>query len=502
MTSTHGIRSTFVGLGAAVALLLLPAAASGNVYCVDVTGGDCTNTSADFPTALTDANNNPGPDTIRLGPMQYNAPEQTGFVYGGSTDPVSIIGSGQGMTTIATTAPAMAPAMFSIYHGLRIQGVAGSSLSDLTVTLPTPADTGTNQQYRGVVITAPDVDLERVTVSNPDLAIAAFGVTIDGGGNATLSQTNFSMPSTNSGTTGLKVLGSTTNDIVLDRSVVSATIAIDSSNDQSGQLRVRRSTLLPEFIGLEVQSGTAHVENTLIDLGASDGAFGMDATNLNPGTDAKTINADHVTIVGGGMQSVGFRVRATAATAAQSSTGTLTNSVISGPETPIRREASNDGTPMMNSTANVTTNFSNYNAAANFSANGANGAGAITEANQTNFPPGFVGGGDFHLAAGSMLIDIGDPTPPAMVATDIDGDARAVMAIPACAPRRDIGADEFMPMTPVTPLNCAPAVPVVPQVQTPASENPECAVLRAKLKKAKSKRKKRKIRKRLRQLGC
>jgi Ca2+-binding RTX toxin-like protein len=66
---------------------------------------------------------------------------------------------------------------------------------------------------------------------------------------------------------------------------------------------------------------------------------------------------------------------------------------------------------------------------------------------------------------------------------------------------RSVTIDTAVPPT-VPPVPPAPA----PVAQTPlspvATENPECATLRAKLKRAKSKSKKRKIRKRLRALGC
>jgi hypothetical protein len=83
---------------------------------------------------------------------------------------------------------------------------------------------------------------------------------------------------------------------------------------------------------------------------------------------------------------------------------------------------------------------------------------------------------------------------------DVDGDPRALSSTPGCtltAGQRDIGADEFVP---ATGIGC-PLPPTI--TPTPAvAVNPECQVLRNKLKRAKSKRKKRKIRRRLRQLGC
>jgi hypothetical protein len=57
---------------------------------------------------------------------------------------------------------------------------------------------------------------------------------------------------------------------------------------------------------------------------------------------------------------------------------------------------------------------------------------------------------NFHLQAGSPLIDLGDPATPAS-ATDLAGNPRA-LAIHVCPARRDIGAYEFA----TNPLDCTP----------------------------------------------
>lgn len=66
----------------------------------------------------------------------------------------------------------------------------------------------------------------------------------------------------------------------------------------------------------------------------------------------------------------------------------------------------------------------------------------------TTAAPGFIGGGNFHLAAGSAMIDAGNPA--ATTSLDIDGNPRALSGAPACAltvGRQDIGADEFLGAT-------------------------------------------------------
>ena len=99
---------------------------------------------------------------------------------------------------------------------------------------------------------------------------------------------------------------------------------------------------------------------------------------------------------------------------------------------------------------------------------------------------------DYHLAAGSPMIDQGNPAAPLGGALDLDADQRAIAGTCGGAVRRDIGADEFRPACPTSgPGN--------------AAVNPRCATLRKKLKKAKragNQAKVRKIRRKLRRLGC
>ena len=74
---------------------------------------------------------------------------------------------------------------------------------------------------------------------------------------------------------------------------------------------------------------------------------------------------------------------------------------------------------------------------------------------QTAADPQFVDpdDGDFHLAPGSPMIDLGDPASPGVGVVDFDGDPRDVIGTQACVARRDIGADEFVPASPV---DCTP----------------------------------------------
>lgn len=95
---------------------------------------------------------------------------------------------------------------------------------------------------------------------------------------------------------------------------------------------------------------------------------------------------------------------------------------------------------------------------------------------QTSADPGFVdpmplfGEPDLHLAAGSPMIDAGNPDPPDAGALDIDGEPRALDGDGECPEigRRDIGADEFGQR-----LDCTEPLPLPP---SGGAEAPELAL--------------------------
>lgn len=78
----------------------------------------------------------------------------------------------------------------------------------------------------------------------------------------------------------------------------------------------------------------------------------------------------------------------------------------------------------------------------------------------TTADPGFVnaGIGDYHLAAGSAMIDMGDPAAPLAGVLDLDGEARSTDGNGDGVARRDIGADETAAAPPAPP----PATPAPP----------------------------------------
>jgi hypothetical protein len=96
-------------------------------------------------------------------------------------------------------------------------------------------------------------------------------------------------------------------------------------------------------------------------------------------------------------------------------------------------------------------------------------AGTSCQQFQTTANPLFVDPAvdDYALQAGSPMIDAGDPTPPPLGATDLQGDLRLLDGNGDCASIRDIGADEFEPAAPPA---CPPPEAVITKGPKPKSE--------------------------------
>jgi hypothetical protein len=94
--------------------------------------------------------------------------------------------------------------------------------------------------------------------------------------------------------------------------------------------------------------------------------------------------------------------------------------------------------------------------------------GDACETFQTAADPGFVGGGNFHLAAGSAMVDAGNPAPP-VATVDLDGDPRELDGNLDGTARRDIGADECVPdcRAPSPPPSPGPPEPEVGDTNPP-----------------------------------
>ena len=205
-----------------------------------------------------------------------------------------------------------------------------------------------------------------------------------------------------------------------------------------------------------VDAGTMVVDDALINLGTSTGA-GLSAQNPTGDPAPRTVIANHLTIVGGGTGSVGVLADATLATARQTSTVTLANSIVRGPDTSIRAAAGNNGSQGGNSVATVTTTYTDYQdseapPAPNGTVTTSFGDGVLVDVD-----PQFLdqANGNFALRGGSPVVDKGQPGSAAPT-VDLNGDPRVVDGDGNGTKIRDLGAYELA-AAPKTSITAGPA---------------------------------------------
>jgi hypothetical protein len=315
----------------------------------------------------------------------------------------------------------------------------GSRLTGLSIRIPgEPA----NNQVNDIGLALNGTSADHVTVGAAASANNVTGLLTSGP--SSFERGTVTLPVASPANTGVATQGPTT----LNRATVDANIAF--TNDSSGGVsRLNRVSLSARGfagIGASTDVGTVSIKNSLIDLHDAASGAGLRAANLNPGTQPKSIRADHVTVVGGGANSTGLKVLATAPinNGSQIATATLSNSTISGPAVSIDREARNTATTNPStSSAIVKTDYSNYDQGTVIESNGANGGGSISDAHFVAGAPTFVGGGDFTPAPGSILIDAGDPTFAGGV--DLAGNPRVADGDADGIAVTDLGAYERQP---------------------------------------------------------
>jgi hypothetical protein len=440
-------RRLFLLVAIAPGLAALPASALADTLCVGNPGGSCDQSFTGDGTGLQnalDAAQTPahsGNDTVRIDAGTY-----TGlFSYGtNSQGNVSIVGAGPSQTTLT-----MAPQPVS--QSVITLGPAGQAISDLSISVPEDSDPVGTHSETGLSMTGSTATNLQVTSPTGDniQGVVMFGGTFQ---NGSISLA-LGAPSATNGNAAILASGDAT---VRDTSAV----ALLGIKHNSGTGFVTRARITASFEGIEEAAGTTNVDDaeiTTVNHAGLPPGVGIAADNRNNGTSNTdmTINARHLTIVGGGAGTIGAFAVAVGNDAMPDTVGlanatvNLADSVISGPA--IALEASADN----HRDATINTEYSNYDPATDVLNNNAHGNGlgfpAINASNQTNFGPGFVdpGGGDFHLMPGSPLIDAGDPAGVGPL-SDLDGNPR-VVAGNCGAARRDIGAYEFQPSCPAPP---------------------------------------------------
>jgi hypothetical protein len=370
---------------AAPVLVAAPAdALATNVICVGSPTGPCDVNAGSISAAIALADANGVADTIFVGPGTYNdGPWQLD-----ADDPLTLKGSGQGSTILT-----LPPGGQQTYLMLN-----GAQARDLTVQLATSSFDGDKgiSVYNGGFAQA--VTVQGAGTTN------TTGVVMD---EASLADATILMdPAASPSTRGVYSDG---GNLITDTAVTAGqgyNMSSPGASDLLARLHISASDE-----AVVIDGGTVNVDDTVIDLGTSNGT-GLAAVNYNAGTSDKIINADHVTIAGGGAGSTGVLAAATNPNAKQLSAVNLSNSIVVGPEKSLVAQATNNGGVGGDSSAFVNVSWTDWDPDSKVVTIGANGVGdVVSGAGNVDVAPGFVdaAAGDFRLAATSPLVDAGNP---------------------------------------------------------------------------------------------
>jgi PKD repeat protein len=396
-------------------------AAADDTFCVPTGGTGCVNAgSLTLQTALNDAGADLSNATVKIAAGTYTCPAGGFTVYSGDDTTVDVVGAGTGQTILTC------PANFNIADNEIAVLDADGAVNVSALTIHEPA--GPNEW--GMMVSGGTVD--GIAVDSDAAATGAFGIVLFSG---TLRDLSVDLPASQDDI-GIEAEGGTIDDA--DVSTGGTAIY------PSGTTVITHSTLKAPW-GVWTDGGnsggTPDVYDSLIELepGVAVGEYGLVANSQNPGAAAPAISGRNLTIVGGDAGSVG--IAAIAGFTDQTSSITLSDSVISGPATALERSAVTGGT------ANLTASYDDYPAGTYTGT----GAGSTTESDVLHAGPDFLdpATGAFALAAGSPLIDAGTPggLAPGEPATDLAGDPRILAGNGTCVARRDIGAYEYDPTT-------------------------------------------------------
>ena len=403
----------------ALALPLVPATpayAATNNICVGAFVGTCDSTVATVQLALTAAGSDGVDSVVNIAPGTYA--DGPYFLNGSPSDALAVHGSG--FSTIVTLAAAPSNDTYI--------SMTGATLTDLLVQLE--GDQSSNDSaitaYAGSVI-------DTVLVDGTATA-AATGVFVTG------SQMTFSSVNMGSsgGGTAMRSLGGNT----VTSTSLAAPSAFTTTTTQSAPDVLSGLTIVATDVGVNVASGTVSIDDSLVSIGSGNGVA-LAAASGNAITTPKTLNADHVTVVGGGPGSEGVRARSVVANALQTSTVNLTNSVVRGPDTSLTAFASNNGSQSGPSVATVNVSHTAYEDLSNTVAPVTGSGGVVLGTGNTTADPQFSGPGDYHPVPGSPVIDAGNPAGGGP-AVDLEGNDRVQDGNADGIDRRDMGAYELM----------------------------------------------------------
>jgi hypothetical protein len=393
--------------------LALPAVASAKDICV-MSVSSCpaadtyTSTGTGLQAALDAAAASPGADRVLVGAGKFTAPTGSGFQYTDKSAPVEIAGAGSAKTSLE--APPDAPATLYLHGG------SGSTVHDLAIAVP--ASTKANSYPDGVDLLNASAD--HVAVTSDPANPRALGVAIAGG-----SFTNGSVSVAMQGGGGIHA----DNGVTLSDTSISG---YEGLSVGGSHLRAQRLTITAAA-GVYAQGADAVIEDSLIhSTSPTDGGVSL-SVFYKASVDLTLLHDTIVASQSGGVTGVYARTDN-----GGEATITVSGSVIHG--FAHDRYAWGEA-----GKATIVSDHSSYDPAGDVTKTGNGGAASVSVAGgngDLNAAPGFVdpANGDYHLAAGSALIDAGDPADVSARRLDGDGD---------CSARIDIGAFEYRPPQPV-----------------------------------------------------
>jgi hypothetical protein len=394
-------------IATALVALGLPAMASATDYCVHTT---CGGTDVDnIQDALNLAAKADDADRVFIGDGVYTSAFSQGFTYSG-TGRIEVIGAGRTRTELK--APTGGGGV------LTLNGAPGSSVHDLTITLP--------QYSQGYGLYTQN-DAKRIDVGEEASQLhPRDGVVLVSGG--TLEDADvFLTHDTDSVGVAFGAGGGTMRD--------STASARTGALSRYGDNAIERSFLQGEQYGLRALRKVTSISSSLVHLV---GNPGMGILAEAQGADV-TVNADGVTVTGPYVPGVVGVAASNSLASAQNANVNLTNSIIRTGGARLYAFAADGGLGHVG----IAASYSDYDPAYN-SKSGANAG--ISQANVSNLgDAGFVDGlsGDWHLSASSPLLDRGDPA--TLQGFDFDGNPLVADGNGDGIARRDIGAFERQP---------------------------------------------------------
>jgi hypothetical protein len=407
---------------ALVGLAGTASAASAQTFCVNTpsciaAGGTSEGTIGDAFTAA-----HTGNDTVEIGAGSYVGTAAVGFGWSGAgAQQIHVVGAGAGQTILEPEGGTPA----DIETLGMSAATTGSTLSSMTIATGLATDTTT-----GVTVKNFAIDHVAITAS-PSTGAGVTNVGLEASGTSSLSDSTVTVTSAPlSVAAEVENLG--TSALTITRTALTGATAAQGF-DQT--LRVDDSTVVGTHANAIAVSGAASFDDDVLTAASGTptvlAAFGGSASTL--------VNATNDTIVAPagtvGVDSQGVN--------AASSTVQLDDTIVAGAGTSLKTSDGTSGIGLIHGdyTDSETTTGAHISVPAG------------SPQFNTTAAPGFVdaAAGDYHLLAGSPLIDTGDPLQPlaGLPTADLDGAARSTDG------RTDLGAYEYGFRAPVARIAAA-----------------------------------------------